>query len=375
MYTPRAKHLFIFSWLFFGSLAAQPSRDIKVIAYYSGNISRLDSIAVNKISHLIFCFGHLEGYRYKVDNAGDSAIIKKMVTLKKKNPALKVILSLGGWGGCETCSDGFFTAEGRKEFAASVKRLSDYFRTDGIDMDWEYPAIRLDNDIDRNPVHKTTPEDKGNFTDLMRQLRITLGKKAEISFAAGAFNTYLKGAVDWANVMPEVSYVNLMSYDLINGYATETGHHTALYSTPHQKESTDNAVRYLVGIGVDPKKIIIGAAFYARVWSAVPDQHHGLYQPGKFKQAIDYKEFPQRLSQKAGYEAYWDETAEAPYSYNKTKHLFATYDDKRSIGLKTKYVFNHHLGGIMFWELSLDTDRDGLLDTIRKTMAVQHTKN
>ncbi len=361
------KVLFLLSWLFFGDLAAQNRGDIQVIAYYSGNISQLDSIDVGKISHLIFCFGHLEGHQYKVANERDSALIKKMVALKEKQPKLKVILSIGGWGGCENCSDGFFTAEGRKEFALSVKEISEYFQTDGIDLDWEYPTIRLDNDIDKNPVHKTAPEDKANFTDLVRKLRKTLGKKPEISFAAGGFSTYLEGSVNWKQVMPEVNYVNLMTYDIINGYAKETGHHTALYSTARQKESTDHAVRYLLNIGVDPKKIIIGTAFYARVWEDVPDQDHGLYQPGQFKQSIAYKEFPDRLSAKAGYETFWDDTAKAPYAYNKTDHLFATYDDKRSIALKTEYVIKNGLGGIMFWELGLDTYHDGLLDTIQKT--------
>lgn len=366
MYSKHVKLLFVFGFLFLSGLSAQQPADMKIIAYYSGGISRLDSINMDGISQLIYCFGHLDGHRYKIANARDSAIIQKMVSLKEKHPDLKVILSMGGWGGCENCSDGFFTEAGRTEFAQSVKEISDYFHTDGIDLDWEYPTIRLDNDIDKNPVHKTAPEDKANFTDLVRQLRKTLGKEAEISFAAGGFNTYLQGAVDWAAVMPEVNYVNLMSYDLINGYSTETGHHTALYSTAHQKESTDNAVRYLIGIGVDPRKIIIGAAFYARVWENVPDRKHGLYQSGKFKQGIPFKAFPERLSPAAGYKMYWDRRAKAPYAYNKKDGLFASYDDRRSITLKTKYVYWQGLGGIMFWELGLDSDQDGLVDAIRK---------
>jgi chitinase len=368
----KAKHIrlfLVFHLLLSGLLNAQEPGGIRVIAYYSGGISQLDSINVKDISHLIFCFGHLDGHRYKIANANDSIKIKKMVGLKEKNPKLKVILSLGGWGGCENCSDGFFTAEGRQEFAESVKEISGYFHTDGIDLDWEYPTIRLDNDIDKNPVHKTAPEDKENFTDLVTRLRKTLGDEAEISFAAGGFNTYLKGSVDWKSVMPQVNYVNLMTYDLINGYSTETGHHTALYSTPHQTESTDNAVRYLTGIGVDPGKIIIGAAFYARVWANVPKRRHGLYQAGKFKQGIPFKAFPERLSRKAGYKTYWDHTAKAPYAYNKKDQLFATYDNKRSIRLKTEYVFHHRLGGIMFWQLGLDTYQGGLVETIHKTVA------
>jgi chitinase len=279
---------------------------------------------------------------------------------------LKVILSLGGWGGCETCSDAFFTSEGRQEFARSVKELNDYFKTDGIDLDWEYPTVRLDNDIDKNPVHKTQPEDRKNFTDLVRQLRKTLGNDATITFAAGGFQTYLDKAVEWTEVMKEVDYVNIMSYDLVNGYSTVTGHHTALYSTPQQHESTDNAVKYLIKTGVDPKKIIIGSAFYARVWENVPPQNNGLYQPGKFKNGVPYRDFESKLSPAQGFTYYWDSTAQAPYMYNASQKLFATFDDQKSIALKTKYVKDNKLGGIMFWQLGSDKPEGGLLDEIIK---------
>ncbi len=348
---------------------AQKNKDVKVIAYFSGPLAQLDSIEVQKITHIIFCFGHLDGQRYKVDNAKDTAIIKKMVSLKAKNPQLKVLLSLGGWGGCETCSDAFFTSEGRNVFARSVKEVASFFKTDGLDLDWEYPTIRLDNDIDKNPVHKTAPEDYNNFTDLVQQLRKTLGKKALLTFAAGGFNTFLQKSVDWQKVMKEVDFVNLMSYDLINGYASETGHHTALFSTPNQVESTDNAVQYLLKIGVPSKKIIIGAAFYARVWENVPAVNNGRYQTGKFKQGIPFRYFSERLSAKSGYQSFWDDTAKAPYSYNATEQKFATYDDERSIELKTKYMLDKKLGGIMFWQLGSDKQKNGLLQVINNTKA------
>lgn len=346
---------------------AQDASSLKVIAYYYGGTDQLDSFDIRKLTHLIFSFGHLDGSRLKIDNAGDSAVIKKMVSLKIRNPALKVILSLGGWGGCETCSDAFFTREGRKEFAVSVKELNDYFGTDGIDLDWEYPTIHLDNDIDQNPVHKTSPEDKNNFTDLVKLLRKTLGRQATISFAAGGFQTYLEKSIDWKQVMKEVDFVNLMSYDLVNGYATETGHHTALYSTPNQHESAVNAIRYLLKIGVDPGKIIAGAAFYARIWEKVPATNNGLYQTGKFKEGVAYKDFASRLSPAQGYMYFWDNVANAPYMYNAAEKKFATFDDKKSIEIKTRYVIDNKLGGIMFWDLASDLPRNGLLETIDET--------
>lgn len=333
-----------------------------VIAYYAGGPEALDSFDAQSMTHIIYCFGHLKGTRLHLKGAKDTLLIQKMVAMKQKNPRLKVLLSLGGWGGCETCSDVFSKENGRREFAQSVKELNTFFGADGIDLDWEYPTIS------GYPGHRYAPEDKANFTALVAELRNTLGKNQIITFAAGGFQKFLDEAVDWKAVMPLVDYVNLMTYDLVSGFATVTGHHTALYSTASQKESTDNCVQQLIKKGVDPAKLIIGAAFYARTWEGVASTGNGLYQSGKFKDFIGYNQFPTRVSANNGYTIYWDSTAKAPYAYNASQKLFATFDDKRSIEAKTKYVLQHKLGGIMFWQLGHDTAKDGLVQTINQTL-------
>lgn len=334
-----------------------------VIAYYSGSLQALDSFSANKFTHIIYCFGRLQGNRMHLRAAKDTLIIQKMVSMKQQNKDLKVLLSLGGWGGCAPCSEVFGTEEGRKEFVASVKSLTNYFGTDGIDLDWEYPTIS------GFPGHRFVPEDKQNFTELIKELRHQLGRKSTVSFAAGGFQKFMDESVDWKSVMPYVNYVNLMTYDLVGGYSKVTGHHTALYSTPSQKSSADNCIQYLINtIGINPKKLIIGAAFYARTWEDVSPENNGLYNAGKFKSYIGYNDFPKRISASAGYNFYWDSTAQAPYAYNAADKTFATFDDKKSVVLKTKYVLKHKLGGIMFWQLGHDTFTDGLLDTINTTL-------
>src|SRR5690606_34229347 len=185
----------------------KPADEISVIAYYSGNADAIDKYDVKKLTHIIYSFCHLKGSRLHVDNKGDSATIKKLVSLKKDHPTLKVLLSLGGWGGCEFCSPGFSTDSSREEFAESVKELNDYFKTDGIDLDWEYPGIP------GHPGHAWKAEDKPNFTELVKSIRNSLGQKHEISFAAGGFPKFLEESVEWDKVMPLVNNVNLMSYD------------------------------------------------------------------------------------------------------------------------------------------------------------------
>jgi chitinase len=353
--------LLIVVLMILGNMEQVVAQKKAVIAYYAGNLAGLDSFQNKEITHIIYCFGHLKNNALYLSRRNDTLLIQKMVAMKKQNKHLKVLLSLGGWGGCAPCSDAFSTENGRETFAASVKELTTYFGTDGIDLDWEYPTIK------GYPEHRFAPEDKQNFTELIIALRKTLGKKHTITFAAGGFQKYLEASVDWKAIIPFVNYVNLMTYDLVSGYATITGHHTPLYSTPIQKESTNNCVEYLLNLGIPPKKLIIGAAFYARTWEGVSPINNGLNQSGKFKYFIGYNDFPKRISESAGYTMYWDSIAQAPYAYNATSQSYATFDDKRSIAAKSKYVMQKKLGGIMFWQLSHDWATNGLVETINKT--------
>ncbi|HCW09074.1 MAG TPA: glycoside hydrolase [Cytophagales bacterium] len=333
-------------------------KNFNVIAYFSGKADQVESIEANKLTHIIFSFCHLKGNRLAVDSKEDSITISKLVGLKKNNPQLKVMLSLGGWSGCGPCSDVFNTSQGREDFSQSVLALNQYFKTDGIDLDWEYPSI------EGYPGHTFRKEDKENFTSLVKSLRKNLGANYEISFAAGGFKKYLEESVDWDLVTPLIDRINVMSYDLVNGYSTVTGHHTPLYSDKQQPESVDFGVQWLINHRVPKNKIVIGAAFYARVWQDVPNINHGLYQSGKFMAGIDYKKFDSEFSTEKGFAYFWDEKTQAPYYYNSGKKLFATFDDKKSIFLKTKYVSDLGLQGIMFWEFTLDSKTDGLLDVI-----------
>ena len=354
--------LFLFSFI---RNTGETKDEMAVIAYYAGDVKTIDNYDVQKLTHIIYSFCHLEGNKLKIDDKADSATIKKLVSLKKTNPRLKVLLSLGGWGGCEFCSPVFSTAKGRDEFARSVKEANDYFKTDGIDLDWEYPAI------EGHPGHAYLAADKPNFTALVKALRKSLGNKHEISFAAGGFPKFLEQSIEWKEVMAMVNYVNLMSYDLVNGNSTVTGHHTPLYSTEKQVESADQAVRYLRSIGVPAEKIVIGAAFYARTWENVDSSNNGLYNKGKFKNFIAWHRFAQRLSKDEGFIFYTDSKAKAPYAYNPKTNVFATFDDTNSIAAKTKYARQEGLKGIMFWELTLDKPSEGLLDVIHR---VKHNK-
>ncbi len=339
---------------------ATGTKKCNVLAYYTGDAATIDQYNVAGLTHIIFSFTHLQGNQLHVDKAKDSSTIRKLVSLKKQYPHLKIILSMGGWGGCEPCSAVFNTDAGRKEFAASTRHLLDYFGADGLDLDWEYPTI------EGFPGHQYLPEDRHNFTILLQELRKAFSNKYELSFAAGGYTDYILRSVEWDQIMPLLNRVNLMTYDLVHGFSTTSGHSTPLYSTPNQRESGDNAVRMLDSLHVPLNKLVLGAAFYARVFQVQDSINNGLYRPCKFIRGVDYKDLSTKILNDNNYHYYWDSVAHAPYLFNAKENLLVTFDDKKSAAQKTQYVIDKGLDGIMFWELTNDVTKNGLLDAMYK---------
>jgi chitinase len=158
-----------------------------------------------------------------------------------------------------------------------------------------------------------------------------------------------------------------MSYDLVSGFSPVSGHHTPLYSTPDQKESADNAVQMMLAEGVPARKIVIGAAFYGRLFEVTDTINNGLFLPGKFAHGFPFSRIGDTLGIASGFVQYWDSIAHAPYAFNTQRKLLATYDDSLSVQLKTKYAIKNNLNGIMFWQLADDKFSGGLLNEIHKT--------
>ncbi len=346
--------------LFFLSLSLSSGAQPRIIAYATGRAETIVQYPVDKLTHIIYSFLKIQHDTLMFWDSSQQNTVRQLVALKAANPQLKIMVSVGGWSGCSFCSDLFAAEEHRSHFASTTVSLLKQYGIDGLDLDWEYPAIA------GYPGHKYDTADKEHFTALVKALRKEMGSQYLLSFAAGSFMQYLQQSVDWNEVMPQVDFVNLMSYDLVGGYATVTGHHTLLQDYRPEQESAARAVNWLLDKKIAPDKIVIGAAMYARVWDSVPDIDHGLYQPGRFKQGVAFADFKNYFSDTSGYQYYWDRKARAPYQYNASKNLFATFDDERSIAAKTKFIRRKKLGGIMFWELVQDTKTDGLIDVMYK---------
>lgn len=337
-------------------------RPYRVIAYATGNADSILKYPVEQLTHIIYSFLKLQNDTLTFHNESQQQQVQKLVALKTRYPKLKIMVSIGGWGGCAGCSALFSSAEHRDRFAETAVALFKAYDIDGLDLDWEYPGIA------GYPGHRYDTADKTNFTLLVKRLRKEMGQQFLLSFAAGGFVDYLEHSVDWDAVIPEVDFINLMTYDLVGGYSTVTGHHTPLRDYRPGQESARKCVDWLESHGVPSSKLIIGAAFYARVWEQVPDTLEGLYQSGRFQRGVSFKNFGSYFNDSSGFRYHRDRAAAAPFRYNRDKHLFATFDDEWSIRKKARFVRRKKLGGIMFWELRDDKPSGGLIAQIRKVL-------
>ena len=291
----------------------------------------------------------MDGVQWGAENAG---ILSALQDLRAANPNLRIGVSIGGWS-----KSGDFTAVAknaatRAKFVENVMKFIKYTNMDFVDIDWEYPCIRVGG-IDGDS------RDKENFTLLMKEFRLVLDQKKDrsyfLSIAAGG-DEYFTLCTQMDQVQQYLDYVQLMTYDLKGGFTILTGHHAGLYSNQVDlfPSSADRAVQCFVQAGVPIEKLVLGAAFYSREWKEVPDIDHGFNQMAQTvgNYGPPYHTLVNDYINKNGYIKYWDEEAMAPYLYN--GETFISYDDKESLACKADYVRSKNLYGIMYWEYGCD---------------------
>lgn len=333
----------------------------RVIGYATGWNASQDK-HLDKIDTLIFAFAKVEGGRLALTD-GAARKLQSLVALKARDPKLKVDISVGGWG-AGGFSEAARTAESRKGFADSAARLLVEHGTDGLDMDWEYPG-HSESGI------ASSPDDRQNFTLLLKAVRASLDRAGAVHGRTGVDHYTLSIAVadgplvsgiDIAAVDGYVDWFNLMTYDFCNAMTPETCHHAGLHASklaPADARTTDRSVAQFLAAGVPSRKLVIGAAFYGREFGGVNPAHEGLYQPyEKFIAFVPWPKLETDFIDKHGFTRHWDAQADAPWLWNAGTRTFISYEDPESIAAKAAFVKAHHLGGIMYWEQSLDPEGD-----------------
>lgn len=351
-------------------------RKFMVVGYVAGfrgfDFTKIDAA---KLTHINYAFANIIDGKVMfgtedIDNTElNSGDIRKLNALKKENPGLKVLVSVGGWGWSGNFSDAALTDSSRNRFALSAAEFIADNEIDGIDIDWEYPNQAGAGNMFR-------PEDVHNFTLMLKCVREQIDslalrqgrqEKYLLTIATGGDSAYVANT-ELGEVSKYTDFINIMSYDLHNGLTRQAGHHTNLYYSGYDSPSgdaTERTVKMHLDAGVPASEINIGIPFYGRLWKGVEPVNNGLYREAATTgSSIPYTEVLAAASS-GEFTRLYDSSAAAPFLWNEKDSVFISFDDEVSIAAKMEYVRKNNLGGVMFWEYSEDPDGKLLSEIVR----------
>ncbi|HEM6741135.1 TPA: glycoside hydrolase family 18 protein [Citrobacter farmeri] len=383
-----------------------------VTAGPGGNINTLD---VRQITHLNYSFGLI----YNAEKDETNAALKDptrlhqiwlspkvesdlalLPVLRKQNPQLKVLLSVGGWG-ARGFSGAAATPETRAVFIQSAMEIMQKYGLDGIDLDWEYPVNGAWGLV------ASQPADRENFTLLLKELRQAVGSHKLVTIAVGANAESPKSWVDVKAIAPLLDYINLMTYDM--AYGTQY-FNANLYDSKDwptvavaDKYSVDVVVNNYLAAGLKPQQMNLGIGFYGRVpkrsvepgidWTKPDAQKNPVTQPYFGEQEIAlFKSLGVDLTKdtyvkyndivktflndpQKRFTEHWDAQAMVPWLSVQSaegKPLFAlSYENPRSVAIKAEYIKKRGLAGAMFWEYGADSNNQ-LARQLAESLGITH---
>jgi chitinase len=305
----------------------------RLVGYYFGKSARsgfdLSSAPVEKLTDLIYSNAkpNEDGTCTLAHPDVDETNFEILRSIKAAHPNLHLLLSVGG-APPSTFFSKIASSKGlRMKFAESCVELALKNGFDGLDIDWEYP---VNDGIPGNALH---PEDRHNFVSLLKTTRDVLDRRMG------------------------------RKHGLLTAATTAYWNHL-----PDLALNTDAAVRWYLSNGVPAQKIVLGVPFYGTVWTGVSAKDHGLFQSFTGREGegdgVPYRKIHHEL---ASYTRFWDEKAQAPWLYS-SSGVMISYEDEQALTEKVKYVWQNHLGGIMFWEISEDDEDFDLLNAIYTQM-------
>jgi len=361
----------------------------KIVGVYTPNwqpTALVDALHGDSVTHIVYAFLHVCGPGQLPEDAprcvgkGDFELATSAIDdrfndafahLKARAPHVKVVASVGGWGGSDPL---FHIADDAAPRAAFAKSAAGFLRThpafDGIDIDWEHPT----NNGAANGVQLGSPADGQGYADLMAALRASLNaltaENGHKYLLTAAINTQhvIVDKVNYRDAAKSLDYIFMMTYDNYGGWTKATGNHTSpRASADTAEDGLDAAVRTMTGAGVPAAKLVAGVAMYGRGFTGVarPAPGHGFTgepHTGTWpapEGASDYRELAARYIDhqgrgRHGYQAILDPRTQAWNLYNARNALFMGYDDPRAVITKGRFAREAGLAGVFAWELSQD---------------------
>ena len=282
----------------------------------------------------------------------------------KQNPDIKILFTRAS-NNLQVFESWLANNSTAEALADHIMAIVEKYGFDGVDIDYEFPSSANCRSSVFVHLMKT-------LRSRMNDLAKTTNKQYLISMAVPA-GTWAFSLFDLESLQSYLDYFNIMNYDLYVGANNNmyAHHHAPPFDNNHSlyaggSVASDIALYKSKGIAAD--KIVCGIGMYSRRWTNVSAGTSttlpGLFQSGTLDDSnLYYEDLVKNYINKNGYVRYWDDTAKAPYLYNKTEKIFLTYDDPQSVEYKCNLVAGNGVRGVMMFDyVTFDGAQGTLLD-------------
>ncbi|KAM7050344.1 chitinase-3-like protein 1 isoform 2-T2 [Molossus nigricans] len=180
-----------------------------------------DAIDPFLCTHVIYSFANISHDEIDTWEWNDVTLYDTLNALKTRNPALKTLLSVGGWNfGSQRFSRMASNTQSRRTFIKSVPPFLRTYGFDGLDLAWL--------DAGRN--------DKQHLTTLVKEMKAEFAKEAPqqaerllLSAAVPAGKVALDRGYDVRQLARHLDFISLMTYDFHGAWRRSTGHPSPLF--------------------------------------------------------------------------------------------------------------------------------------------------
>ncbi|KAJ5869329.1 CAZyme family GH18 [Penicillium solitum] len=281
--------------------------------------------------------------------------------LKRIDPDLKVFIAVGGWafndpGTTQTLfSDLAASESNQKKFFASLQSFMSTYDFDGIDLDWEYPVAD-----DRGGRKKDFDNFPKFLANLKKSLKLTGGRDG-LSITLPASYWYLQH-FDISNLQKHVDFFNIMTYDIHGKWDLGNEWLDPVLDSHTNLTEITNALDLLWRNDIDSDKVVLGLAFYGRVFAAADTscmEPGCLFasggNPGKCSHEVGIllnSEIMDIMDEQNLKSEFDKEAAVKILKFDDTQWL--TYDNGDTFKLKADFARSECLGGVMVWAVSHD---------------------
>jgi chitinase len=375
--------------LLFAGVASAPAHTVEapapvIGAYYPGYSAAAYPVAqipADKLTHVFYAFAHIEDGRC-VAAPGAQAHFVALAELRRQHPRLRTLISIGGWE-ADGFSDAARSSASRTRFVASCMAL--FFKPelqafDGADIDWEFPVSG------GPPKIAARPQDRRNLSLLAREFRRQLdaigktrGQPMLLTAALPAGRLQSAGPYDparsfeLAELATTLDFINLMGYDMGTAFSGVTSFNAPLREDPadpldpkvRRWNSVEGGIAYYRQQGVPAQKLVLGVPFYGRGFRVASASNDGLYQP--YSATFDpgnWRDIKAKLLGDPSWQQHWHPVAATPWLFNPLEHIFVSYEDPKSIGLRARLAKESGLRGVFTWEITGDDDQHSLLQAM-----------